>query len=84
MFEVDGAACCERCGQLREQDSEALSSGLLAFVGVGYLAMLALGVILFTGRAWVGGLAAIFAIAFGRVLQIVVKPPVVTRRATPD
>jgi hypothetical protein len=81
-YDIDGAAACERCGQLREEDSHALSSGLLAFVGVGYLATLAIGIVVFKARPFVGGLAAIVAIAFGRALQLVVKAPVVTRRAT--
>jgi hypothetical protein len=66
---------------MREEDSHALSSGLLAFVGVGYLATLAIGIVLFKARPFVGGLAAIVAIAFGRALQLVVKAPVVTRRS---
>ena len=79
-FDVDSAACCERCGVLEEQHSQALSSGLLALVAVGYLATLAIGILLFKPRPFVGGLAAIAAIALGRGLQMVVKTPVVTRR----
>jgi hypothetical protein len=75
------AACCERCGRTQEDDSNSLSSGLLAVVGVGYLATLAIGIVIFKARPFVGGLAAIVAIALGRALQLLVKPAIVTRRA---
>lgn len=83
-LEVDGApaSCCERCGRDKEDESNALSSGLLALIGVGYLATLALGVVVFKARPFVGGLAAIVAIALGRAMQLLVKTPVVTRRMT--
>jgi hypothetical protein len=79
-YDLDGAPCCERCGREREDESDALSSGLLALVGVGYLATLALGIVLFKARPFVGGLAAIVAIGLGRALQLLVKPGTVTRR----
>ena len=80
-FDLDGRPCCERCGRIQEDDSHALSSGLLALVGVGYLATLALGIIIFKARPFVGGLAAIVAIALGRAMQLLVKTPAVTRRS---
>jgi hypothetical protein len=81
-FDLDGASCCERCGRAKEDDGNALSSGLLASIGVGYLATLAIGVMIWHAQPFVGGLAAIVAIALGRVMQIVVKTPRVTRRAS--
>lgn len=79
-YELDGASCCERCGRDKEDDGNALSSGLLALIGVGYLATLALGIVVFKARPFVGGLAAIVAIALGRLMQLLVKMPLVTRR----
>ncbi len=81
-YHLDGASCCERCGRTKEDDGNALSSGLLASIGVGYLATLAIGVVIWHARPFVGGLAAIVAIALGRIMQLVVKTPLVTRRAT--
>ncbi len=80
-YELDGASCCERCARSKEDDGNALSSGLLALIGVGYLGALALGVVIFKARPFVGGLAAIFAIALGRLVQLLVKTPLVTRRS---
>ena len=79
-YDLDGAPCCEPCGRQEEDDSHALSSGLLALVAVGYLATLALGIVLFKARPFVGGLAAVVAIALGRAMQLLVKAPTVTRR----
>lgn len=79
-YELDGGPCCERCGRDKEDDRDALSAGLLALVGVGYLATLALGITIFKPRPFVGGLAAIVAIALGRAMQILVKGPAVSRR----
>jgi hypothetical protein len=81
-YDLDGATCCERCGRDKEDESHALSSGLLALIGVGYLATLAVGVVIWKPRAFVGGLAAIVAIALGRLMQLFVKTPVVTRRVS--
>jgi hypothetical protein len=81
-YDLDGAICCERCGRTTEDESNALSAGLLASIGVGYLAALAVGVLVFHARPFVGGLAAIVAIALGRLMQLLVKTPVVTRRPT--
>lgn len=80
VYDLDGALCCERCGRATEEESNGLSAGLLASIGVGYLATLAIGVLLFKARPFVGGLAAIVAIALGRLVQLLVKTPVVTRR----
>ncbi len=74
------ACCCERCGRMKEDDESALRSGLLAMIGVGYLATLAVGIVVFKARPFVGGLAAIVAIALGRLMQLLVKVPVATRR----
>lgn len=82
-FDIDGGFGCEPCGRRREADAAELSSGLLAFVGVGYLATLAIGVVLFKARPFVGGLAAIVAIGLGRALQLLVGAPAVSRRSAP-
>lgn len=82
-YELDAALCCERCGRAKEDDRNALSSGLLALIGVGYLATLAIGIVVFKPRPFVGGLAAIVAIALGRALQMLVKGADVSRRLTP-
>jgi hypothetical protein len=79
-YDLDGAPCCERCGRQREEDSDALSSGLLTLVGVGYLATLAIGIVIWRGRPFVGGLAAIVAIGLGRAMQLLVKAPVPSPR----
>jgi hypothetical protein len=72
-FESDGAWCCEPCGRRQEDDARELGSGLLALVGVGYLATVALGIVLFKARPFVGVLAAIVAIGLGRTLQMLVR-----------
>ena len=51
---------------------------------VGYLATLALGVLAFRAKPFVGGIAAIVAIALGRALQMVLRPPDVKRRLRPS
>jgi hypothetical protein len=50
------------------------------FVGVAYLATLAVAYLVFRARPFVGGLAAVVAITLGRALQIVLHIPNVTRR----
>ena len=57
-----------------------MSSALLALTGVGYLAVLSVSFLVWKARPFIGGLAAICAVAFGRLVQMVVKPPVVERR----
>ena len=79
-FEVNAALCCEACGHRHEDDARELASGLLALVGVGYLATLAAGIVVFKGRPFVGGLAAVVAIGLGRALQVLVRSPAVSRR----
>lgn len=79
-YELDGAPCCERCGRDKEEETNALSSGLLAMIGVGYLATLAIGILVFKARPFVGGLAAVVAIGLGRGMQLLLKSPGVTRR----
>lgn len=78
-FEIDGRAACEACGRLEDEKSRAVGSALLAFIGVGYLATLAICVMLFKPRPFVGGLAAVVAIAVGRALQVVLRPRAVSR-----
>lgn len=79
-YDVDGSAACEPCAAREDERSRALGSALLAFVGVGYLAALALGYVVFRARPFVGGLAAVVAIALGRALQLYVPLRSVTRR----
>jgi len=77
---MEGGFGCERCGRLREAEAAELSSGLLAFVAVGYLATAAVGVLVFKAQPFVGGLAALVAIGLGRALELLVHSPSVTRR----
>jgi hypothetical protein len=79
-YDVDGRVCCETCGLAEEDRGRAVGTALLASVGVGYLATLALGLLVFHARAFIGGIAAIAAIGIGRILQTVLRPPAVTRR----
>lgn len=79
-YDVDGSAACASCGPREDDRSRALGSALLTFVSVGYLAALAVGYLVFRARPFVGGLAAVVAIALGRALQMYVRPPIVTRR----
>jgi len=81
-YDVDGNDTCESCGTVQDERSRALGSALLTLVGVGYLAALALGYVLFRGRPFVGGFSAVIAIALGRTLQTHVRLPVVTRRSS--
>jgi hypothetical protein len=79
-YEIDGQVSCDACGRREDDKSRALGSTLLALVGVGYLATLALGVALFKPRPFVGGLAAVVSIALGRTLQMVMRPRAVQKR----
>jgi len=79
-YDVDGAVACEACAALVDDRGRALGSAMLAFVAVGYLATLAIGYLVFRARPFVGGLAAVVAIALGRLLQVYVRAPTVTRR----
>lgn len=80
-FTIDGEPGCESCGRKEEDRAQAIGSALLALVGVGYLATLAIGVMLFRPRPLVGGIAALVAIGLGRILQVVVRTSSVRRRA---
>jgi hypothetical protein len=81
-YDVDGQTTCHDCGVSANDQSLALGAAQLVFVAVAYLATLALGIVLFRKAPFVGGLAAVVAIAVGRVLQIYVRPPIVTPRNT--
>src|SRR5437870_4068806 len=70
---VDGRPACDVCASDAEARGRDLGAGLLALVGVGYLGALALGYEIFHARPLIGGLAAIVAIALGRVLQFWLK-----------
>lgn len=52
-----------------ELDRRAVGSALFAVVAMSYLAFVAVGVLVFRGRPFVGGAAAVFALALSRVLQ---------------
>ncbi|MDF2695036.1 MAG: hypothetical protein K0S65_3419 [Labilithrix sp.] len=80
-YDVDQTASCEACAAHAEDRSRSLGGAILAFVAVAYLATIAVGVLVFRARPFIGGLAAIVAIALGRTLQTYVKPPVVTGRS---
>jgi hypothetical protein len=79
-FHVDDQLACSDCGPLAEERGRAIGSAVLGLVGVGYLATLAVGFMIFKARGYVGGLAAVVAIALGRVLQMYLRMPVVTSR----
>ncbi len=73
-YEIDDAPACATCANDEAERSRSMGSALLAFVGVGYLATLAIGYVVFHARPFVGGIAAVVAIALGRALQLLVKP----------
>jgi hypothetical protein len=79
-WEVDGKPACAECGSREDDRSRSLGATMLALVGVGYLATLAIGYLLFKARPYVGGIAAVVAIMLGRLLQMYLRVPVVTRR----
>jgi hypothetical protein len=79
-YDVDGGTCCDACGRAEDDRGRALGSALLFFVGFGYLASLAVSYLVFKAQPFVGGIAAIAAIAVGRALQLWLRPPAVTRR----
>jgi hypothetical protein len=81
VYDVDGSTACESCAALEDDKSRAIGSAMLAFVSAAYLATLAVGYLVFRARPFVGGLAAVIAIAVGRALQTYLRPPVVTRRS---
>ncbi len=57
-----------------------MAGALIAIIALGYLAMLAVAVLVFSPRPFVGGVAAVLALALGRALQIALTPPNVSRR----
>lgn len=79
-YDVNGHPTCEACGRTEEERGKSLGSTLLVLTGLGYLVTLAIGVKAFHARPFVGGIAAIAAIALGRILQLVFRPPAVSRR----
>ena len=79
-WDVDGNATCEACGERADERSRAIGSALLLFVGVAYLAALAVALFVFHGRPFVGGLSAVVALVVSRALQAYLAPPVPTRR----
>ncbi|HVJ93028.1 MAG TPA: hypothetical protein VM580_24670 [Labilithrix sp.] len=81
-YEVEDAIACRTCGAAEGDRGRALGSAMLALVGVGYLATLALGYVFFRGRPFVGGLAAVVALALGRALHTYLKLPMVSRRSS--
>ena len=79
-WEIDGSLACEACAARVAAGSSDLGIALVGLVSVGYLATLALGYVVFHTRPFVGGLAAIIAIALGRGLQLWLRLPTVNRR----
>ena len=80
VYEIDDRVACESCGREAYARSRATGLSLFAVIAVGYLATLAVCVVVFRPRPWVGGLAAVVSIAIGRVLQLVLRPSVVNVR----
>lgn len=79
-FTMNGETCCDACGSAEEDRARFLGSAMLALVGVGYLATLAIGILVWKPRPYVGGIAAVVAIALGRVMQLFVRPSTARRR----
>lgn len=77
---IDGAPACASCGVEAEERGRSLGSAILALVGAGYLVTLAIGYLVFHARPFVGGVAAIVAIALGRSLTVHLHPPIVRSR----
>lgn len=69
---------CVACADLADERARSLGSLVFALVGVGYLAALAIGYVVFRGRPFVGGIAAVVALALGRALQITLRLPPIT------
>jgi hypothetical protein len=81
-YDVDGIRTCNRCGRRQAERSSALASAVLFCVATAYLATLAIGYSLFRARPFVGGLSAVVAIVFGRLLHTNLTFPAVTRRTS--
>lgn len=80
-YDVNGHAACAACGRAEGDRSRTLGSALFALVALGYLVALGIGYLLFRARPFVGGLAAVVALALGRALQLSLRIPIVTRGA---
>jgi hypothetical protein len=79
-WDVDGRAACEECGLAEAARLSSAGAALLGFVGVGYLATLAIGYEVFRARPFVGGFAAVVAIALWRILPSFIRLPDAQRR----
>lgn len=75
---IDGQPACATCGDEADERVRSLGSLTFALVCVVYLGALALGFVAFRGRPFVGGVAAVLAIALGRALQLALRLPTVT------
>lgn len=64
-----GRALCQGCDAAESERSVTVGSTLLVAIAAAYLAALAVGYVVFKGRPFVGGLAAVVAIGLGRGLQ---------------
>ncbi len=79
-YDIDGVPACESCAMSADERSRAWGSSILALVGAGYLATLAVSYVVFGGRPFVGGIAAIVAMVFGRALQALMRAGRIGRR----
>jgi hypothetical protein len=80
-FDLDEGRACESCGMREAKRSRDLGAALLGFVGAAFLAMVWIGYLLLRTNPLVGGLSAIVAIAFGRLLHRLLRLHSVSRRA---
>lgn len=83
VFAQAGEPLCERCGSAELARIAARGSAAIVIIALGYLVALAVSYHLFKARPYVGGIAALAAIALGRVLQVWLTPQAVTRRSPP-
>lgn len=79
-WEVDGGLACEDCGANEEARGRTAFSALLGLASAGYLAALAVSVMVFHARPFVGGFAALVAIALWRILPSLIPLPEARRR----
>lgn len=79
-FDVDGEPACAACGLKERATGEAIGGAQLAVTALAYLTFLALAIVWSKPKPLLGGLGAIFAIAFGRVVSMFLRPRVVVRR----
>ena len=80
VYEIDGDDGCDSCGRVEDAKSRTVGTTLLALVGLSYLVAVAVGVVLFKPRPFVGGMAAVFSIAMRYTLQTWLRPRAVIRR----